>query len=636
MGTAAGGWGPAAPGASVIAAGARGAGGLVTVGRQGSDPLPLHNDTSRGPASPSSSRKGRRGEYDDEEDNGGGGGGGVWDNWSVNFPVSGVEDDDDAHDYSGESEETLEARAKWELEREEAQFRPSLCGVLAPSLRDEIMILLPKMAVPGAGEQIESPPVPITAAWNYVKSKLPDLATLEKLRSSIPKKVHRVGSAEAISPVYSKPKEGEPIEPWAVDYLRENLAGFRHSLPDYPAGYYSGRGVVMTGGGGKHFSGAVLTFASLRKQGCRLPGELWVTLEESKVIPPTAVEVFQDYLGVNVRVIPRLDEVGSTDDERYDHYGGVFTNKVGALLLSRFKEVLFLDNDNIPISNACEMFDEEGYLNTGTMMWPDFWRSSAVPELSDITGTTGRQFPNDRLYDTHETGQLLLDKERAWRPLMLSTYFNLFGPGVYYRLLSDHMGEGDKETFAQAFLVEGLPWYVIPHDVLFFGEFRPGSSDKQNYGMVQRRPNGDPLFLHQNFYKPKFYSLPDRPFSDGIPGRTRKFTPWETMHGFIPDPNEFDKIAGYDVELWAWSIMRAIRCDEGVVDAMLALKDLPIDDRGCEFDHKWYMKDVYSGDTLLCPEHPWEQSEWDILHNNTRPTRAEYEEAMAPPPPDTA
>ena len=69
---------------------------------------------------------------------------------------------------------------------------------------------------------------------------------------------------------------------------------------------------------------------------------------------------------------------------------------------------------------------------------------------------------------------------------------------------------------------------------------------------------------------------------------------------------------------------------------MLALKDLPIDDRGCEFDHKWYMKDVYSGDTLLCPEHPWEQSEWDILHNNTRPTRAEYEEAMAPPPPDTA
>lgn len=230
------------------AGGARGAGGLVTVGRQGSDPSPLHNDASRGPASPSSSRKGRRGEYDDEEDHGDGGGDGVRDYWSVNNPV---EDDDDANDYSGdESEERLEARAKWELEREEAQFRPSLCGVLAPSLRDELMILLPKAAVPGAGEQIESPPAPITAAWNYVKSKLPDLATLEKLRSSIPKKVHRVGSAEAISPVYSKPMEGEPIEPWAVDYLRENLAGFRQSLPDYPAGSYSGRGVVMTGGGG--------------------------------------------------------------------------------------------------------------------------------------------------------------------------------------------------------------------------------------------------------------------------------------------------------------------------------------------------------------------------------------------------
>eukprot|EP00976_Prorocentrum_cordatum_P005969 119613-Prorocentrum_minimum.AAC.1 len=41
---------------------------------------------------------------------------------------------------------------------------------------------------------------------------------------------------------------------------------------------------------------------------------------------------------------------------------------------------------------------------------------------------------------THESGQLVWDKQRHWRPLQLCLYFNLKGK-FFYPLLTDYLGQ---------------------------------------------------------------------------------------------------------------------------------------------------------------------------------------------------
>ena len=49
---------------------------------------------------------------------------------------------------------------------------------------------------------------------------------------------------------------------------------------------------------------------------------------------------------------------------------------------------------------------------------------------------------------------------RVWKGLVLAAYFNLQSR-LYYELLGNFMGKGDKETFALGLSVAGLPYHVI-------------------------------------------------------------------------------------------------------------------------------------------------------------------------------
>ena len=365
------------------------------------------------------------------------------------------------------------------------------------------------------------------------------------------------------------------MEPWAVEFLREDLSKFRRELPAYPADGYSGRGVVLTGGGVKHFGGAVVVFATLRKQGCTLPGELWVTAAEREDMPAAVVGALETQLGAAVRVLPASGK---------GELGG-YAAKTGTLMLSSFREVLFIDSDNVPITNACDLFEDDAYKQTGAMLWPDFWPASAAPELQTITGT------KTLLNSTHETGQMVFDKQRVWRPLMVAAYFNMLGPGLYYKLFTDYVGEGDKETFAHAFLTEGLPEYTVSRPVSTAGSKwtnqTSGVEERFGYTMVQRRPSGEALFLHQNNHKTTFFNLPEVPRESKRP---KKLVPWL-------ETDNFDKAAGYDIELWVWNVLRAVRCDPDVVQDMLRQRH----PNGWCWYWKVYMEDWDSRDSLVCP-----------------------------------
>ena len=491
--------------------------------------------------------------------------------------------------------------------------RPELCEGVAPSLRGSLPELVSRSAAAVgalAAARGRSVPAGVGAAWDYALGFVPGLELHARLVKAIPPSLLRTDRARnAVS-------GSGVVEPWAIDYLRADLARFREGLPDYPASGYSGRGVVLTGGGVRHFGGALVVFATLRKQGCHLPGELWVTEAERREIPAPVVEALEGHLGAAVRVIPEAGPSGTKRDAGKLEKN--FQAKVAALVHSSFQEVLFLDSDNIPITNACEMFDEGGYRETGTMFWRDLWPASPAVDLQAISGTKA---PLDV---THESGQILLDKERGWRPLMVAAYFNLLGPALYYRLLSEELGDGDKETFAHAFLTENLPEYTVPQDVGGAGaDGAHGDSSVVRYAMLQRRPSGEPLFLHQNLRKTMFFGLPLRaPLEEGP--HQRKLGP---MHEEGREDDDFDELAGYNIENWVWKVLRTVRCDAGVVRAVLELPEF--DDLECHIPSmggRHYMRNVPHRDKLLCTA-PYEQSEWDVRHG--RPARS----SEMPPPP---
>ena len=69
-------------------------------------------------------------------------------------------------------------------------------------------------------------------------------------------------------------------------------------------------------------------------------------------------------------------------------------------------QVIFLDSDNVAIAEPSALFESRAYLDKGAVLWPDYWASSAAPDLQRI-------LPQVRLPSaTFESGQMVLDKRR--------------------------------------------------------------------------------------------------------------------------------------------------------------------------------------------------------------------------------
>lgn len=161
----------------------------------------------------------------------------------------------------------------------------------------------------------------------------------------------------------------------------------------------------------------------------------------------------------------------------------------------RARQVIFLDSDNVPLQSPDFLFSTPEYKEHGALLWPDYWSSSAAPDLRAILGV--HSLPGG----TTESGQMVFDKARwgakanlcdqmqgleafkttvdegivcgvrVWEALMLAAYFNLQS-GFYYELFSNFMGKGDKESFAFAFAATHLPFHKVSHPVGSLGLIR--------------------------------------------------------------------------------------------------------------------------------------------------------------------
>ncbi|GIZ37322.1 hypothetical protein CKM354_000077200 [Cercospora kikuchii] len=229
--------------------------------------------------------------------------------------------------------------------------------------------------------------------------------------------------------------------PWTMEFYADHMS--------LHASFYSGgKGIVLTAGDGQ--APYLLTsIPSFRKLGCELPIEILYLGDED------LSEDYRDALEALPGVLTR-DLSQMVNDEGWALKG--WAMKPFAILMSSFREVLFIDADALFLVNPETMFDDEQYTSTGALFFKDRnlnpekkrgWLKSILPSpISDHvkksrmwTGESGHQ---------QDSGVLVIDKWKHFVSLLLTTRMN--GPdrdgnkdlgkkGVY------EMVYGDKETF---------------------------------------------------------------------------------------------------------------------------------------------------------------------------------------------
>jgi len=212
-----------------------------------------------------------------------------------------------------------------------------------------------------------------------------------------------------------------------------SMEAFIADLPRCPDDL-EGTGIVIAAGGQRDVTPRFAAYVWGREHGCALPVELWHLGPEE--LPEALRGLFA---GIGVECIDahtRLDRHPARSVRGW-------AIKPYAILASRFRHVLLLDADNVPVRDPSDLFQSAGYQQTGAIFWPD------RPEGVGITGSLLR--PNHPVWrltglrhrgdPSFETGQLCVDKARCWRELRLALWMNEHAD-FWYRYLY-----GDKDTF---------------------------------------------------------------------------------------------------------------------------------------------------------------------------------------------
>lgn len=243
------------------------------------------------------------------------------------------------------------------------------------------------------------------------------------------------------------------------------------AIPEYPGGF-AGRGIVICAGGSRYFTNAWVCIHMLRALGCRLPIQLWHLgpgeLDErmKSLVQPLNTECV-DACKVRRKYPARILKGWAL--------------KPYAIVRSRFREVLFLDADNVPVRNPESLFETPQFRATGALFWPDFHGPRHNKKAAAIWRSCGLREPPEREF---ETGQLVVDKARCWRALRLCLWFNE-NSDFYYQYV-----QGDKETFHLAFRKLRQRYSLIPIPI------HPLEGT-----MCQHDFEGNRLFQHRNLDK---------------------------------------------------------------------------------------------------------------------------------------
>ena len=245
----------------------------------------------------------------------------------------------------------------------------------------------------------------------------------------------------------------------------------------YPEGQFEGRGVVIPAGGKRLATNAWVCLNMLRRMGCELPVEVWYLgrrerdpLWEELVAPLDAV-------CIDAHAIRDANPDSWPHSHRRLHGWEL---KPYAITHSRFREVLLLDADNVPVADPTFLFDTPQFAKYGAIFWPDFGRLAPTRQCWKLFGDIPyRDEPE------FESGQIVLDKARHWDCLMLCHWYMQHSNDFWFR----HV-HGDKEIFHLAWRKLQRP-YAMPERGI---DALPGV-------MCQHDFEGRRIFQHRNLRK---------------------------------------------------------------------------------------------------------------------------------------
>lgn len=289
------------------------------------------------------------------------------------------------------------------------------------------------------------------------------------------------------------------LTPEQASLMREQHAGLIRNLPAYPSEAFSGRGIVMLAGG--HYSEyAATALGVLRESGSKLPVEVW-RRDEREEKHEWCDEIEQEGMACR-RLSDYLDtDILSIQDGK--------EMKIFTMLFSSFEEIIFIDADNMALQPPELLFESKQYQETGAILWPDYWRYDNIDWLDYIVGISGNR--SESLWDqtTVESGQIVWHKRQHWKSLLLATYYNWYGPDLYFTLINyGYAGWGDKDTFPIALRALNESYHAISHPPATV--WVNGRVDERRLGMIQVSPqpgaqsadgNATSLFLHATTIK---------------------------------------------------------------------------------------------------------------------------------------
>lgn len=285
-----------------------------------------------------------------------------------------------------------------------------------------------------------------------------------------------------------------------ADFKRNHdnyLALFPTELPS--ATYNQGLTGIVIIGGGKYSWLAYMALKNLRNLGLTLPVEFVLPTSDDYHLEQHLCEAVLPAL--NAKCVLVLETFGPIVSKKWKFK--LYQYKLLALVVLSFQNVLMLDSDNFVIANPDYLMSSELFRLRGLITWPDYWNRRISPKWYDIVGVEvnnnrrvryGRfplaAGPGDNVLDEEadsisfhemdgaipdmltELGQLAINKRTHAKTLLLSLYYNVYGPGLYYRMMSQgQAGEGDKDTFVAAAHVVKDPYYQVYTGIKTLGYF---------------------------------------------------------------------------------------------------------------------------------------------------------------------
>ena len=196
--------------------------------------------------------------------------------------------------------------------------------------------------------------------------------------------------------------------------------------PDFTmfhAGFHrAGRGLVFTAGDAQ-VPYLLTSIPSFRKLGCDLPVEV-MYLGDADLSPESRARL-EAFDNVFTRDMSHM-----IDDSGWELAG--WAAKPFALLMSEFREAMFIDADALFFVNAETLFADEQYLETGTLFFTD---RNAMPEskrtwLTEVLPPPmSHRIQENRLWTgesghMQDSGVVVVDKWKHFVPLLLTTRLN--------------------------------------------------------------------------------------------------------------------------------------------------------------------------------------------------------------------